>query len=183
MRFFIISDIHGNSKTLKHAIQPVMDDPDSWLICPGDILSPGPRNPITEGYNPSEVVEMLTAVKSRITAVRGNCDGDVDQMLLPFPVLADYADLFVWQRRIVVTHGHLFDGLTKLPFEHPSILISGHTHIPQCRESERRYHINPGSITIPKGGEYPASYGMLEEQKFTLFDLDHQILNSWDLNR
>ena len=122
------------------------------LILLGDILYHGPRNDLPDEYAPKKVIGMLSDYKSKILAVRGNCEAEVDGMVLPFPVMADYAALLVNGCRIWLTHGHRFNRETPLNVREGDLLISGHTHVPlDVTENGVRF-LNPGSVSIPKEG-------------------------------
>ena len=150
MKLMIASDIHGSEYYCKKLIEAVkLENPDKLLLL-GDILYHGPRNDLPKDYNPKKVIAMLSEIKDIILAVRGNCDTEVDQMVLPFPVLADYAVLFIDGKTIYATHGHNYNEDNLPPLTKGDILLCGHTHIPVKREHENYTYINPGSVSIPK---------------------------------
>ena len=131
----------------------------------GDILYHGPRNDLPEGYAPKEVIELLNAYKDEIYCVRGNCEAEVDQMVLQFPVMADYFLMPVGTRMIYATHGHLFNIEHRPPMKKGDILLTGHTHISAYEEYADYVYMNPGSVSIPKEGT-PRSYMILEDGEF-----------------
>lgn len=171
MKLMIASDIHGSAFYLKKLLgQYHREQPDKLLLL-GDILYHGPRNALPEGYAPSEVIELLNAVKEEILCVRGNCDTDVDQMVLEFPILADYCILYDQGRMIFATHGHVHNTSNPPMLKSGDILLHGHTHVPVAEEFNGCYYLNPGSISIPKDGS-AHSYMILENGAFTWKNLD-----------
>ena len=151
MKIMFISDIHGMPATLRKALAHADALQADQLVILGDILYHGPRNGVPDLYNPPEVVELLNARKDQILAVRGNCDAEVDQMLLNFPIMADYSELFACKHRFFLTHGHLWNenNLPDLPAG--SVLAHGHTHIAMNKVLANGITIfNPGSISLPK---------------------------------
>ncbi len=165
MTFFVISDIHGSALALKKTLDIYKKgDYDKLIIC-GDILYHGARNPLPEGYSPIEVTEMLNRLKSEIIVVRGNCESEVDQMVLEFPMMSDYTQVFIDRHEIFVTHGHIFSPENLPPICDGSIFFSGHTHIPTANIINNIYCFNPGSITMPKGG-FEASFGILTPESW-----------------
>lgn len=182
LSFAIISDIHGCfpalQKTLHHAQQ---FSPNYYLLL-GDILNHGPRNPVPEGYAPPLVAEALNALREQIIAVRGNCDSEVDQMLLQFPCLAPHNQLLVDARRWFMTHGHLYDAAT-LPLVAGDVLLSGHTHVAGIEPNANGiYHINPGSITFPRNGAEP-SYAIYQQGRLNIIGLQSdRVLASVELS-
>lgn len=142
----------------------------SKLILLGDLLYHGPRNAFPYEYNPKEACRLQNSVKESLISVRGNCDSEVDQMVLEFPMLSDSAIMHLEQvgdRLIYLHHGHK----ELPPLTLGTIVISGHTHIPVAEERDGMFFINPGSVSLPKGG-YPASYCLLEDSTFTIHELE-----------
>ena len=139
------------------------------------ILYHGPRNDLPEGYAPKEVIELLNARKNDIYCVRGNCDTEVDQMVLEFPVLADYCVIAEGETAVYATHGHIYNE-QKLPPLHPGdILLHGHTHVPKCavHEEESYIYMNPGSVSLPKEDSWHG-YMIWEDSEFVWKDFDGQ---------
>ena len=132
MKWFIASDIHGSAYCCKMMLERYKEEKADRLLLLGDILYHGPRNDLPLCYAPKEVIAMLSEKGSETLSVRGNCDCEVDQMVLPFPVLADYTVLDTGSRLIFATHGHLFSPSRPLPMKKGDILLSGHTHVPRC---------------------------------------------------
>ena len=167
----IASDIHGSAKFLEELLAAFEREGASRLVLLGDILYHGPRNDLPAGYDPKKCIALLSPLKDRILAVRGNCDTEVDQMVLPFPILADYAVIPAGSRLIYLSHGHKFGETTPPPFAKGDILLGGHTHVAKCAVYEDYTYLNPGSISIPKGG---SSHGYLtfEDGVFTRYSMD-----------
>ena len=141
------------------------------LILLGDLLYHGPRNDLPEGYAPKRVIELLNSVKASLLCVRGNCDTEVDQMVLDFPILADYAYLCADGLRIFATHGHKFNTNSLPPLSEGDVLLHGHTHVPTAESFGRgNLYVNPGSVSIPKE-QSPKSYLLYENRTFAFYDL------------
>ena len=171
MKWFIASDIHGSAYCCKMMLERYKEEKADRLLLLGDILYHGPRNDLPLCYAPKEVIAMLSEKGSETLSVRGNCDCEVDQMVLPFPVLADYTVLDTGSRLIFATHGHLFSPSNPLPMKKGDILLSGHTHVPRCEEANGLVFLNPGSVSIPKEGSV-RSYMTLENGVFLWKDLE-----------
>ena len=178
MNTLIISDIHGSYKRL----MDVLETPLSYdqIILVGDLMYHGPRNPILDDYNPQKVADILNALDKPIVAVRGNCDSEVDQMLLNFPMMQDYSLLNFDQRTLYLTHGHLMDPVSQGPKTGASIFISGHTHLPIIDKINHTIIFNPGSIALPKEN-HPNTYGYLSAECLTIYTLDHHVYMTQDL--
>lgn len=149
MKLFIASDIHGSAAWCKKMLEAFEKEGADKLALLGDILYHGPRNPLPDGYAPQEVFSMLNPVADRIIAVRGNCDSEVDQMVLDFNVSSDYAVLYDGATKITLSHGHR----PVPPLGKGDVYITGHTHVPlNALEKEGYLHLNPGSVSLPKEG-------------------------------
>ncbi len=175
MKLMFISDIHGDAECLRRALEIYERERPERLFLLGDILYHGPRNNIPAGYDPKRVAEMLNAMKNHITAVRGNCEAEVDQMMLSFPVMAEYSCVFADGISMFLTHGHIYNEDSMPPLSESDILIHGHTHIPVCVRSGDNTVINPGSISLPKGGN-PKSLMLYNNRIFSVIDLDGNLL-------
>ncbi len=175
MKLFFISDIHGSLTNLNWAVEKFEESRSDYLIILGDQLYHGPRNPLPEGYNPAEVSKVLNKYKDKIIAVRGNCDSEVDQMLLEYPTMADYSILVANGLKFFFTHGHIYNKDNRPQITANTILCHGHTHLPVAEKIEDFYLFNPGSITLPKGG-YKRSYGIYENRKISVFDINDNLI-------
>ena len=174
MKLMTASDLHGSAYYTHQLLDAWDREGAPRLFLLGDILYHGPRNDLPEGYAPKEVIPMLTGLKDRLFCVRGNCDTEVDQMVLPFPILADYCLLEEKGFLIFATHGHNYN-LAK-----PPLLKKGHTHVPICKQTETFTYLNPGSVSIPKEGSCH-SYMTLENGAFLWKDLNGDVYNRFDL--
>ena len=161
----IASDLHGAAGFSKELLKAFDREAADRLLLLGDLLYHGPRNDLPEGYNPREVIALLNERKDRLLCVRGNCDTEVDQMVLDFPILADYALLDVGGCRIYATHGHVFHPDHLPPLCPGDVLLYGHTHVPARTERNGILCLNPGSVSIPKQNS-PRGYMLLSEGKF-----------------
>ena len=171
-RILIASDIHGDANTAERLVEIYEASGAEKLLLLGDILYHGPRNDLPAGYAPKKVIELLNPLKNEILAVRGNCDTEVDQMVLSFPILADYAYLSLDGLRIFATHGHKFNTDSLPPLAKGDILLHGHTHVPVAIEfGEDNLYINPGSLSIPKESS-PKSYILYENGVFSFRTLE-----------
>ncbi len=175
MKILIASDIHGDAESCQRILEIFDRSEARWLLLLGDLLYHGPRNPIPDRYDPQRVAELLSAHREHILCVRGNCDGEVDQMMLPFPILSETAMLLVDGRVWMAAHGHrkganpTEDELPALP--RGSVFLSGHTHIPtDYVDGNGIRRINPGSVTFPKG-ESVKSCMLYENGEFRLLDI------------
>lgn len=170
MKWFIASDIHGSAYYCREMLGRFDAEHADRILLLGDILYHGPRNDLPRDYSPKEVIAMLSKYADSIFCVRGNCEAEVDQMVLPFPVLADYALIEYGGRMIFATHGHLFNAQKMPPLKDGDILIHGHTHIPQSAKQEGVYVLNPGSVSIPKS-DSRHSYMILQDGVFKWHDI------------
>ena len=169
MKYMFASDIHGSAWYCRRLLEEYRRSGADRLILLGDILYHGPRNDLPREYAPKEVIGMLNSLKSEILAVRGNCEAEVDQMVLEFPVLADYGILVLNGLTFYATHGHVYHPECLPPMKKGDILIYGHTHLLRAEALGDYYVVNPGSISIPKGGN-PPTYGILDEKVFKILD-------------
>lgn len=181
MKLMIASDIHGSSYFCREMLAAFQKEQADRLLLLGDILYHGPRNDLPKEYSPKEVIRMLNERKDRIFCVRGNCDTEVDQMVLEFPILADYSVLTAGNRLIYATHGHHFNLDSLPPLQPGDILLHGHTHIPAWDHfGEENWYLNPGSVSIPKAGS-PNSYMIMEESHFAWKSLDGAVYHSMEI--
>ncbi len=179
MRFLILSDIHGSSTVLRQVLDYFDNNRFDRLLILGDILNYGPRNGLPEGLDAQEVVRLLSERSTKIVSVRGNCDSEVDQMLLPFPTMADYALVFDDGHLVFLTHGHIFNEQTLPHIGGVDLFCYGHTHLPVIKQSTagRPAILNPGSPTFPKGGN-PPTFASLCDGLLSLHSLDGGVLES-----
>ncbi len=184
MKLFIASDLHGSLPATEKMLAAFEQSGAETLILLGDLLNHGPRNPIPGGYQPAEVAQCLNRYSERIIAVRGNCDSEVDQMLLGFPMLADYAWVLLANgRRLFLTHGHLYNSAKRPALRAGDVIVHGHTHIPLAQLDDDCVIFNPGSTTFPRQ-EYVPSYGEVDMDSQQLFvrDFDGQTLMTYSLD-
>lgn len=178
MKLLIASDIHGDLVAAEAILSLYNKESCDKILLLGDILYHGPRNDLPDSYNPKEVIKLLNENRSSILAVRGNCDTEVDQMVLDFPILADYICLSLDGLTVYATHGHKFNTDNPLPLSYGEILLHGHTHIPTSVEfGNNNHYLNPGSVAIPKGG-FAKSYMIYENRTFTVKDFDGNVILS-----
>ena len=162
MKWMIASDLHGSAYYCRKMLEAFEREGADRLLLLGDLLYHGPRNDLPREYAPKEVIPLLNEKKEKLLCVRGNCDAEVDQMVLEFPVLADYAVLPVGQRLIYATHGHIYHVKNLPPLAPGDVLLHGHTHVPAWTEfGQGNLYLNPGSVSIPKENS-PHSYMTLE---------------------
>ena len=166
MKLMIASDIHGAADCCRALLDALDREGADRLLLLGDILYHGPRNDLPEDYAPKQVIGLLNARRDRLLCVRGNCDTEVDQMVLDFPILADYAWLAAGPRPIFATHGHHHNTRTPPPLGPGEILLHGHTHIPAWEPFGRdNWYLNPGSVSIPKENS-PRGYMLWQDGVF-----------------
>ena len=174
MKLMIASDIHGSAYYCKKLLEAFEREEAERLLLLGDILYHGPRNDLPKDYAPKEVIAMLNPLKDKLLCVRGNCDTEVDQMVLSFPVLADYAVLFLDGRTVYATHGHNYNEEKLPPLADGDVLLNGHTHVPKCTDHGTYTYMNPGSVSIPKESS-PNGYMTYENGEFLWKDLDGKV--------
>lgn len=173
MRLMIASDIHGSDYYCRQLLMAFAREKAERLLLLGDLLYHGPRNDLPRDYDPKAVIARLNAVKAALLCVRGNCDTEVDQMVLDFPILADYCVLNLDGTTMYATHGHIYNPQSPPPLLPGDILLNGHTHVPaqeQFGPDNEFTYINPGSVAIPKAGSRPA-YIIYEAGQFKAVDL------------
>ena len=179
MKWMIASDLHGSAFYCKKMIEAFEREGADRLLLLGDLLYHGPRNDLPEGYAPKEVIPLLNSLKQKLLCVRGNCDAEVDQMVLDFPILADYAVLPVGEKLIYATHGHVHNLKNLPPLAAGDILLHGHTHIPAWTKfGDGNLYLNPGSLSIPKEGS-AHSYMTLEDGLFQWKTLEGKVYHTW----
>ena len=180
--YLIASDLHGSAYYTEQLLEAYRREEADRLLLLGDILYHGPRNDLPMGYAPKRVIAMLNPLADRITCVRGNCDAEVDQMVLDFPLMADCETVPLEEGKLVLTHGHIYNADNPPPLERGDILLHGHTHVPLCQHHPRGFWVlNPGSVSIPKENS-PHGYLLLKDGVFLWKDLDGQIWRNLDLS-
>ena len=174
MKYFVVSDIHGSVACLNMALRWYTEEMFDGILLLGDILYHGPRNDLPFGYSPKEVIPVTNGLCNVITAVRGNCDSEVDQMVLQFPIMQTSVILPLASHTVLMTHGHHMEEIEKYP--QCDIVLSGHTHISGYEKSDRWY-LNPGSVSIPKGNGI-RSYAILSDTEFEVHDIsDNSVIS------
>lgn len=171
MKLMIASDIHGSAYWCRKLIDAWKNEGMPRMLLLGDLLYHGPRNDLPKDYAPKQIIEMLNGIKEHLLCVRGNCEAEVDQMVLNFPVLADYCIVPLEDRTIYATHGHNYGENNPPPMMDGDILLCGHTHIPTYNVHEHFCYVNPGSVSIPKNGS-AHGYLMLDGDILAWKDLD-----------
>ena len=173
MKIMIVSDIHGDATCTEKFLSIFKSEGCDRLIILGDILYHGPRNDLPAGYAPKRVIELLNPLKDVITAINGNCDAEVDQMVLDFPILPDPQRVEIDGKEALLTHGHKYDF-----DEEKCLVLHGHTHILRAEKNEHNTVIvNPGSVSIPKGGN-PNSFAILHDGIITVYDFGTNAIKS-----
>lgn len=182
MNWLIASDIHGSAVWCEKLMRAYENERAEKLILLGDILYHGPRNALPGEYDTSRVAEMLNSKSAEILCVRGNCDAEVDQMVLKFPLFADYALLPLGGKTVFLTHGHRYNEFSPPPMGCGDIILAGHTHIPKCAVYDTFVYLNPGSVSIPKGGS-ACGYMVLSDGKFVRKDFSGNITFEYDITK
>lgn len=154
MKLMIASDLHGSAFYVEKLLSAMEREQPDKLILLGDLLYHGPRNDLPEGYAPKKVIEMLNGVKEKLLCIRGNCEAEVDQMVLPFPCMADYAMIEADGKLLYLTHGHLHHPDALPPLASGTVFLSGHTHVKMDAYRNGIRCLNPGSVSIPKDGSH-----------------------------
>jgi len=182
MKLLIASDIHGSAYAVRKLIGHFGDEKCDRMLLLGDLLYHGPRNALPGEYDCQSVALQLNAIKDKIWCVRGNCDADVDGMVLDFPYTAEYMQLVVGDKVIFASHGHRIGPDNLPPIGSCDILMCGHTHIPEIRKyPDGLIYANPGSISIPKGGS-KASYMTFDGNILCQKELENgQVFNSFEI--
>lgn len=172
MKFLIASDIHGSAYFCNLLLNAINEEKPDKVLLLGDILYHGPRNDLPRDYAPKQVIAMLNPLKDMIVCVRGNCDAEVDQMVLDFPIMADYKTISAPDKTLYLSHGHIYNKDKLPPMEKGDILLGGHTHVPEIVDIEGKIYMNCGSVSIPKENS-PHSYMVFENNKFLWKNLEN----------
>ena len=165
MKLMVASDIHGSAYYCRKLLQAFEQEKPDKLVLLGDILYHGPRNDLPKDYAPKEVIAMLNEIKSDIICIRGNCDSEVDQMVLEFPIMSEQGLLYIDGKTIYITHGHKLDDKNTPMMKEGDVLLCGHTHIPKYENRGSYTYMNPGSVSIPKEGS-AHSYMIIEDNYY-----------------
>jgi hypothetical protein len=165
MKWLIASDIHGSAYYCSELLKAYDRENADRMLLLGDILYHGPRNDLPKEYNPKAVIQLLNQRKNDILCVRGNCDAEVDQMVLEFPIMADYCILCMGSRTVYATHGHILNEQNPPRLHQGDILLCGHTHVPANTEHETFTYMNPGSVSLPKENSRPG-YMIMDGEEF-----------------
>ena len=177
MKLMIASDIHGSAFYCKQLIEAYKQEQPDKLLLLGDLLYHGPRNDLPKDYAPKQVIEMLNAISDQLICVRGNCEAEVDQMVLDFPVLSESCILYIDGQTIYATHGHINSPANPPKLHKGDVLLTGHTHIPAWKEYDNFLYLNPGSVSIPKEGS-EHGYMIYEDKKFLWKTLKGDVYHS-----
>jgi putative phosphoesterase len=182
MKYFIVSDIHGSAYYCQKALECFEREKAGRILMLGDILYHGPRNDLPRDYAPKKVIEMLNPLAGKILCVRGNCEAEVDQMVLSFPVLAEYCIIDMGENIIFATHGHKYNASAIPPLCPGDILLCGHTHVPKIEECGGVTYLNPGSAAIPKEGSWNG-YMTYEDGVFTWKGFDGEVKMTYSVKK
>lgn len=180
MKLMIASDIHGSNYFCSKLLTRYMEEAPDKLIILGDLLYHGPRNEMPRDYAPERVAKLFNLVKDHIICIKGNCDSEVDQWLLDFPMMSDMGCIMIDGITMYLTHGHKFNNENKPPMCSHDILLFGHTHVPYASYTEDGVFVNPGSVSIPKEGSQN-SYVVYEEGVFSWKNLDGEVYDLLEL--
>lgn len=178
MKLMIASDIHGSSYYCEKMILQFRKEQADKLLLLGDLLYHGPRNDLPKDYKPKEVIGMLNEIKEYLICVRGNCEAEVDQQVLEFPILAEYCILYIEGQMIFATHGHKYNEENPPLLKQGDILLNGHTHVAKCKEYDNFIYMNPGSISIPKE-DSTNGYILLDNGRFYLKNLYGNVIDEY----
>ena len=180
MKYMFASDIHGSAYYGKKMLEAYEKEKADRLILLGDLLYHGPRNDLPRDYAPKQVIAMLNEYKDQLYVVRGNCDAEVDQMVLQFPIMADYCVIVDQERTIYCSHGHVYHEDNLPPMKNGDIFIHGHTHVLRAEKKDNYTILNPGSVSIPKEGNIP-TYATLENGVFRILGFEGEIVKELQL--
>lgn len=181
MKYLIASDIHGSAYYCRKMLEAYESEGAQKLILLGDLLYHGPRNDLPLEYAPKTVIPLLNDRKDEILAVRGNCDAEVDQMVLEFPIMADYAVVELEHGQMLyLSHGHIYHEGHLPPMKKGDVLLHGHTHVLKAEEKDGIVILNPGSVSIPKEGN-PPTYAVLDDGIFIIKTFDNKVMKEYHL--
>lgn len=178
MKWLVASDIHGSEFYCKEVLKAFDREQADRLLLLGDILYHGPRNDLPAEYAPKKVISLLNERRKSILCVRGNCDAEVDQMVLKFPIMADYAIIDLGDRLVYATHGHVHGEQNPPPLQKDDILLCGHTHVPKCVEHKSYIYMNPGSAALPKEDSHHG-YMIIQDGEFLWKDFAGNVVKRY----
>ncbi len=170
MKILFFSDLHGSYFYLEKLMNNIKDVNPELIVFAGDLLYHGPRNELPEDYNPKKCIKIINNIANFI-AVRGNCDAEVDQMVINHPIMNSFSTIYDNGRTFFITHGHIYDELSHPFLPEGSVFVSGHTHIPVCKEENGVMYFNPGSLSIPKNG-FDNSFGYYDGNFLSVRNLE-----------
>lgn len=173
MKYLIASDIHGSAYWCGRLMEAYEREGADRLVLLGDILYHGPRNALPQDYDPQKVADMLNARKDDILCIRGNCEAEVDSLVLDFCIDTRHAVIDLGSTMIFATHGHTYNTDTPPALHKGDILMYGHTHVPACEDHGDYVYMNPGSVSIPKSDSWHG-YMTLEDGEFLWKDLESE---------
>ena len=179
MKLLIASDLHGSAYNCRLLLEAFQREKADRLVLLGDLLYHGPRNPFPQEYDTKAVTAMLNGAADRLLCVRGNCDGEVDQMVLEFPILAEYCLLYLQKRQIFATHGHRYNLENLPPLPPGDILLHGPPHVPACREAQGVLYLNPGAVSMPKENSW-RGYLLLTDEGVIWKTLEGEVKMTYD---
>ncbi len=175
MKYLIVSDIHGSSDSAAKIVEIFNNEKCDQILCLGDVLYHGPRNDLPLYYEPKKVIALLNPLSDKIICIKGNCEAEVDQMVLNFKIY-DYLDLDINGYKAHLEHGHHLDQYKGTP----DVILSGHTHVPVLAKENNVLYVNPGSITIPKNNS-ERGYAIWDNNVITLYNLSGKEILSYKL--
>lgn len=179
MKYIVVSDIHGSYLFFNKVIEYFNEHSCDKILLLGDILYHGPRNDLPAGHDVKKLINLLNEYKDRIIAVRGNCDAEVDEMVLDFKIHDNY-EICINNLNFFMTHGHHINPNSPLKNKENFVILYGHSHIPDFCKIENNYYFNPGSIAIPKGGSVH-SFGLIENNTISLIDIKGNVLIKYEV--
>ena len=177
MKYLIVSDIHGASDSAQAISDVFLEEKCDLILCLGDILYHGPRNDLPNHYCPKNVIKILNPLKDKIVAIKGNCEAEVDQMVLDFKI-NDFIDMDLNGFNAHLEHGHHLDEYKG----NPDIVLYGHTHIPDKTIKNKTLFFNPGSITLPKANS-KRSYAILEKNIIKMYDINNNLIDKIEIKK
>lgn len=177
MKLLIASDIHGDSVCCQALLDVAERERVDRILLLGDLLYHGPRNDLPENYAPKKVIEMLNGVKDKLICVRGNCESEVDQMVLNFPIMSDTAIVYDGEANLTLfmSHGHKYNPENLPPLPDGSVFLYGHTHVLKAEKVGGVLCLNPGSVSLPKENN-EKSYAIYENHRFEIKSFDGEII-------